>query len=59
MSRFIGFGFLAIDATASISTWLSCSSVLASLVVSGASSLMIAMMSKTVRSLLWPTYFWD
>lgn len=59
MSRFIGLGFLAIDASASITTWLSSSSVLASLIFSAVSSVTLAMMSRTVRSVLWPTYFWD
>ncbi|KAA5542569.1 hypothetical protein FYK55_13595 [Roseiconus nitratireducens] len=59
MSRLVGFGFALLDFSATAVSLLNCSMTLAVVTFSLVSSLALATMSGAVRSLLWPTYFWD
>ncbi len=59
MSRFIGFAFVLIDGATTVISALSCSSVFVLFTVSIVSSFMISVLSGIVRSILFPTYFWD
>lgn len=59
MSRFLGSGFLLLDGAATIVSILNYSGTVAFLVVSLLSSAAVTLTSSTIRSVLWPTYFWD
>lgn len=60
MSRLlVGSGFFLCDAAATVMSILNCSGSLLILSVSLFSSILLTMISSTVRSVLWPTYFWD
>jgi hypothetical protein len=60
MSRLlVGTGFVLFDAAATIFSLLNCSGTLIVLFVSLISSLVVAMTSMVVKSIMFPTYFWD
>ncbi|MCM2374874.1 hypothetical protein [Aporhodopirellula aestuarii] len=59
MSRLIGSGFLLFDATATLAASLASPSLFATLGISLVSSIAIALASASLRSVLFPTYFWD
>ena len=59
MSRLVGSGFLLCDATATVASALSGWDGVGLFAVTLVSSIGFALMSQTVRSLLWPSYFWD
>ena len=58
-SRMIAFGFVLLDAATTLLSLLQCSATLLIVVACCASSVFLAISSSIVRSLLWPTYFWD
>ncbi len=59
MSRLVGVGFILFDATATIASVLSASGAMLFVVLSVLSSIALALMSMTVRSVFWPSYFWN
>lgn len=59
MSRILGFAFFLLDGATTVLSALSGSSALALFAVTIVSSFIISILSATVRSVLFPTYFWD
>lgn len=59
MSRFVGFAFVLGDAITTIATFLNSSGALLVVILSALTSIFLASLSSTIRSLFWPTYFWD
>jgi len=59
MSRFVGFSFLALDLVASVTALVQSSLSLAILLLAAFASVALAALSGLLRSLLWPSYFWD
>ncbi len=58
MSRITAIGFVMVDAFLSIATIVQSSLTLAVVLLTIMGSMGLAMLSSTLRSLLWPTYFW-
>lgn len=58
-SRLVALGFCALDAMATLMTFIQGSATVFLIVISLAISLAIASFSWLVQSLLNPTYFWD
>ncbi len=58
MSRLVGFGFMLVDAVATVAAVLSSSGAMLMVFVSLIASFILAIMSSSVRSVLWPEYFW-
>jgi|GEM_PF-5862740 len=59
MSRLMGLGFVLCDAAATCATVIYSSGAVVVLVTAFFTSCAVGLLSSTVRSLLWPTYFWD
>ncbi|TWU25360.1 hypothetical protein Pla52o_16610 [Novipirellula galeiformis] len=58
MSRLVGIGFAFFDVVASVASLFSTPGSLLILMLSVISSFALALMSATVRAVLWPSYFW-
>jgi hypothetical protein len=59
MTRLYGFAFLVVDATATIGMFAYSSLTAPLALLTIASSCAMATMSTSLRSLIWPRYFWD
>lgn len=59
MSRALGFFFLLGDAVSTIAAFLHSSGLLVGAVFAVFTSFALAILSSSIRSVLWPTYFWD
>ncbi len=59
MSRLTAIGFVTIDAVLSIATIVQSSLTMAVFFVVLLGSIGITILSSSVRSILWPTYFWS
>lgn len=59
MSRLFGLFFVMCDAMMTAASFLTSSGVLVVAALSVLTSLIMAGTSAAIRSVLWPTYFWD
>lgn len=59
MSRTLGFCVVLGDAATTIAALLNSSGALLIAVFSVLASVILATTSSAIRSILWPTYFWD
>lgn len=51
--------FLIVDGVATLATMIHSSLTAVVIVLAVGSSALLALLSSTVRSMIWPTYFWD
>ena len=59
MSRITALGFVMLDAALSALTIVQSSLTFMAVLLALLGSIGLAMLSRSVRALLWPTYFWD
>ncbi|TWU05829.1 hypothetical protein [Stieleria varia] len=59
MSRITALGFVMLDTVLSIAMIVQSTLTLAVVLLTIAGSVGLAFLSKSLRSLLWPSYFWD
>lgn len=59
MSRMLGIGFIVGDLATAVATFLNASGLFVGVIFAVLTSIALAGLSSSIRSILWPTYFWD